>query len=231
MNGITNILGVGSGIDTAQLIADLTRAERTPREAALTARRDRGQARISALAQVRQGLDAVAAAFSALASSGQLGLQPASADPAVVGIRREGASASAALDSTVEVLRLASAQTLTSRRFADAAAPVGFGTLTITRGAVTTSGGAVTGFAPDAALAPVTISIGPGNDSLAGVRDAINAAGAGVTATIVNDGLGARLSLRGAVGQGGGFTITAAPTAGSPAGLGLADGGDRKSVV
>ena len=223
MNSIPTLFGVGSGIDTARLVADLARAERAPREAALTARRDRGQARISALAQVRQGLDAVAAAFAALSSSGQLGLQPASADATVVGVRREGTQAAAPLDATVEVLRLASAQTLTSRRYADAGAPVGFGTLTIARGTVTTSAGAVTGFAPDATATPVTISIGPGNDSLAGVRDAINAANAGVVASIIDDGLGVRLSLRGTAGQAGGFTVTAAPAPGSPAGAGLAD--------
>jgi flagellar hook-associated protein 2 len=220
---ITNILGAGSGIDTAKLITDLARAERAPREDALSVRRDRSQARISALAQIRQGLDAVAAAFGALSSSGQLGLQPVSADSTVVGVRRDGSIAAGPLDATVEVLRLASAQTLTSRRYADAGAPVGFGTLTIARGAVTTNAGAVTGFTADAGSGPINITIGAGNDSLAGVRDAINAANAGVTASIVNDGIGARLSLRGAVGQTGGFIVTAAPTAGSPAGLGLAD--------
>ncbi len=220
---ILNTLGVGSGIDVARLVADLARAERAPREAALTARRERTQARISALAQVRQGLDAVAGAFRALSEGGALGLQPTSADPLTVAVRREGSAAAAPLDATIEVLRLASAQTLSSRRYADAGAPVGFGTLTIARGSVTTSGGAVTAFAADPAHAPVSISIGPGNDSLAGVRDAINAANAGVSASIVNDGLGARLVLRGATGAAGGFTISAAPVAGSPAGLALAD--------
>jgi flagellar hook-associated protein 2 len=220
---ILTTLGVGSGIDTARLVAELARAERAPREQALSLRRERTQARISALAQVRQGLDAVAGAFRALAEGGELGLRGQSADAATVAVRREGSAAPAALDATIEVLRLASAQTLTSRRYADAGAPVGFGTLTIARGAVTTSGGAVTGFAADPAVAPVTISIGPGNDSLAGVRDAINAAGAGVTASIVNDGLGARLALRGSTGAAGGFTISAVPVPGSPAGLGLAD--------
>jgi flagellar hook-associated protein 2 len=59
----------------------------------------------------------------------------------------------------------------------------------------------------------VTVTIGPGETSLASIRDKINAAGAGVTASIVTDASGARLSLRSAAtGAENAFRITATET-------------------
>lgn len=52
-----------------------------------------------------------------------------------------------------------------------------------------------------------------GDTSLSAIRDKINAAGAGVTASIVNDANGARLSIRSTeTGQQNGFKITASET-------------------
>lgn len=223
---ILTTLGTGSGIDTARLITDLSAAQREPRLAALTQRSERTQARISALGQVRAGLDAFVGALDSLSKSGALGPQPRSGDATIVGVTRNPAVADPApLSASIEVVRLAAAQTLTSARRADAAVPVGFGTLTFQSGRTTTAAGDVTAFAADAARPPVTITIDATNDSLGGLRDAINAAKAGVTASIVNDGVGARLVLKGVSGAADGFTVTAAATAGSPAGLGLADFG------
>ena len=60
---------------------------------------------------------------------------------------------------------------------------------------------------------PVTITFDPADDTLAEVRDRINGAGAGVTATIINDASGARLALRSsATGAENGFRITATET-------------------
>jgi flagellar hook-associated protein 2 len=55
---------------------------------------------------------------------------------------------------------------------------------------------APTGFTAKAGASPVSITIGAGDTSLASIRDKINAAGAGVTATLVTDASGTRLSLR-----------------------------------
>src|SRR6185295_4563849 len=70
------------------------------------------------------------------------------------------------------------------------ATTIGSGTITLQFG--TYAGGAFTAN-PDHASR--TITIAPGQSSLAGVRDAINAAGAGGNASIVNDGTGYRLAL------------------------------------
>lgn len=57
------------------------------------------------------------------------------------------------------------------------------------------------------------MTIGAEDDTLAEVRDRINAAGAGVTASIINDASGARLALRSTeTGEVNGFRITASET-------------------
>ncbi len=85
---------------------------------------------------------------------------------------------------------------LRARRFDDITSVVGSGTLDISFGTTTfTSGGAYDTFTANPARTAVSVVIGDGNNSLAGVRDAINAADVGVTANIVNDGQGYRLVL------------------------------------
>jgi flagellar hook-associated protein 2 len=88
------------------------------------------------------------------------------------------------------VQTLARSQKLSSAAFATTATGIGTGTLTFEFG--TYSGGA---FSPNADKPSATVSIAPGQDSLAGVRDAINAAAFGATASIVNDGTGQRLVI------------------------------------
>jgi flagellar hook-associated protein 2 len=68
---------------------------------------------------------------------------------------------------------LAKAQTVASSSYADATSTsLGTGTITITTGS----------------NVPVTLTINSSNSTLSGIRDAINNSGAGVTATIINDG-------------------------------------------
>src|SRR5690606_5249993 len=81
---------------------------------------------------------------------------------------------------------------LSSGNYAATTDTVGTGKLTIQFGSYSEADGSFTANADKAAK---TIEIEPGNATLAGVRDAINAADAGVTATIINDGVGYRLVL------------------------------------
>ncbi len=110
---------------------------------------------------------------------------------------------------SVAVSRLATTQTLTSTAVASPGATLGEGTLTIELGSW--SSDATPAFTAKSGSAPATVTIGPGDTSLAAIRDKINAAGAGVTASIITDASGARLSLRSTdTGAENGFRITAA---------------------
>ncbi|HEY0905581.1 MAG TPA: flagellar filament capping protein FliD [Methylophilus sp.] len=91
---------------------------------------------------------------------------------------------------SIAVSQLASAQKLASAAYASSLDVVGSGTLTISFGTTTPSG-----FTANASKSDLTISIDSSNNTLAGIRDAINAKGASVTASIVNDGTGNRLVI------------------------------------
>lgn len=108
---------------------------------------------------------------------------------------------------SLEVLSLASRQTLASGSYASAGAVVGGGTLSIQLGTLSTDGAI---FTADAERARTDVTIADGA-TLAQVRDAINAAGAGVTASLVADGTGQRLMLRSAeTGAAQAFSVVGA---------------------
>ncbi|MCG7755067.1 MAG: flagellar filament capping protein FliD, partial [Nitrosomonas sp.] len=122
------------------------------------------------------------------------------------------ASSSAVTGShSVEIQTLAQAQKLKSANFTNTSAAVGSGTLTIQFG--TYNSGAFT-LNPDKAAQSIVIS--PSNSSLSGIRDAINQANAGVTASIVNDGTGNRLVVASQdTGLSNALKITATDTDGN----------------
>ena len=88
--------------------------------------------------------------------------------------------------------------------------------------ALTVAGLTAAGAAAPAPLrvgaAAVDISVGPPEKSLAQLRDAINAANAGVTASILTDASGSRLLLRSSATGTGYFTLV--PGASATAGTG-----------
>lgn len=214
MDSIVSTLGAGSGIDTRQLIDDLVAAERSARTTPLNTRAATLDAQISALGQVRSALQGIATSLDTRVRSGALGLLPSSSDVGVA-IERLGPGPATAFVAAVTVNRLATAQVLTAAPLAAGDAPVGQGTLTIAFGTRTELGGGEFSFA-GGARPPVDIVIDASNDSLVGLRDAINRAGAGVTAAIVANAGAATLSIRGGEGADAAFVISAAPAAGDP---------------
>jgi flagellar hook-associated protein 2 len=215
---IVSTLGAGSGIDTKALIEQLVSADRTARTKPLLARSETLSARISALGQARSALQGIATSLASRVSSGVLGLIPASSDSAVTAVRR-GNGPAAAFTSALSVTALAAGQRLVAAPLPSAADPVGEGVLTIGFGVRTDLGGGDFSFA--AGPTPgLDVTITADNNSLSGLRDAINAAsaaaGAGVSASIVSNAGAATLAIRGPEGAGGAFVISAAEAPGSP---------------
>ena len=209
MASIISTLGAGTGIDTRQLIDQLVAAERTARTAPLTTKATSLDARISALGQVRSALQGIASSLDARVKTGVLGLQTSSSDSAAVGIERRGTGPAAGFASTIVVNRLAAAQQVTAAPLAGADASVGRGTLTIAFGTRTDLGGGDFSFSSGAA-SPIDIVIDDSNNSLTGLRDAINRSASGITATIVSNADSATLSLKGSDGAAQAFIISAA---------------------
>ncbi|MBB4632808.1 flagellar filament capping protein FliD [Sphingosinicella soli] len=205
---ILTSLGSGSGIDTTQLIADLVAAQRSGSDTKLTARQTAVDAKISSLSTISSALAAFSSALGSLVGSGALGRQVISSDTSSIALSLSGSSSPPSLSHTLEVTQLAQRQTVASAAVADRNAPIGEGTLTIDFGTLSGTFPTPAGFSAGTA-APLAITIGPENNSLVGLQQAINASNAGVTASIVEDASGARLVLRGETGAASAFTIDA----------------------
>lgn len=193
--------GIGSNLDVEGIVSKLMSVERAP----LTklARQEASyQTKLSGFGTLKGALSAFQTAVKGLSDISKFqGLKASAADATVATV---SASASAVPGTySLKVTQLAQAQKLVANGVASEAAPVGQGVISIDLGTI--SGGtydAVTGKYTGAAFASAgggikTITIDSSNDSLAGMRDAINKADIGVTATIVNDGSGTpyRLAL------------------------------------
>ena len=178
--------GLGSGLDVSSLVSQLMALESRPLTV-LATKEAKFQAQLSAYGSLKGALSSFQSAVAALASPAIFSAAKASLADSTVATASASATATAGSYS-LEVQTLAQAHKLKSDNFAATSDTVGSGTLTIQFG--TYSGSSFT-LNPDKAAA--TISIDSSNSSLVGVRDAINAANAGVSANIINDGSGNRL--------------------------------------
>lgn len=173
--------GIGSGLDVGGIVQQLVAAEGQPAEQRFARQEARVQSKLSAygslksaLSEFRDQLESMKTLDSLLtrkASSGNEELFAVVPDETAV-----------PASYSIEVVQLAGAAKLTSGAFADADTVVGTGTLTLSVGALS-----------------FDVEITAENNTLAGVRDAINAAvdNTGVSATIVNADAGSYLILSG----------------------------------
>ena len=192
VSSIANSLGFGSGLDVKQLVTDLSNASREPKIARLTELTQANQTRISALAQARSDLDGFANSLGQMVSDGTLRSTPTVSDESVISATSRAGLSADSFAATVVVNQLARAQSNYSAVVADRTAAIGAGTMTLTVGGT-----------------PRTITIDGTNNSLDGLANAINASGAGVTASIIADEGGHRLIVKGPTGEVGAFTLTA----------------------
>lgn len=195
-------LGIGSGLDSEGIISALLSVERRP-ISLLTEQTTEIKTQLSSVGKIQSLVATMrdkAGAIGGVSLWGQTTVT--SSDSASVGgFTTNGATTGR---YSVSVSQLASSQTVTmANAVASSASTIGDGTLQIELGSW--NGTTFTGDG-----SPVTVTIGSDDTSLADIRDKINAAGAGVTATIVNDANGARLSIRSdETGEENGFRITA----------------------
>ncbi len=175
--------GIGSGLDVTGIVGQLMAAERQPLNA-LTRQELAYTQKLSAFGQVRSVLAGFQSALNDLSSGSKFqALSATSSDTQVLSASASGKAIPASYQ--IEVTQLAQQQKLASTGYATTDDVIGSGTLTIQFG---TYDSGLNTFTANANKATKSISIDPANNTLAGVRDTINAANAGVTATIVNDG-------------------------------------------
>ncbi len=173
--------GIGSNLDVNGIVTQLLAIERQPL-IALDQKEANFQAKISAYGSIKSALSSFQSAVRGLSDISKFQiLKATSADTTVY---TASASSSAVPGNyAVEVTQLAQAHTLRSGGFANLTDVVGSGTLTFQYG---TLGSNPFTLNTDKAAQSVTISAS--QNTLSGIRDAVNTANIGVTASIVNDG-------------------------------------------
>jgi len=189
--------GIGSGLDVESLVSQLILADVQPAENRLNTKEASYQAQLTAYGSVKSLLSQFqAAAASAGVASQYIGkLASTSLFDTVTATADSSADVG---DYDLEVSTLAKAQSLASSAFSATTATLGTGTLTISLGTVGYDSGAssVTGFTQKTNTTSVSVAIDSSNNTLTGVRDALNAASAGLNASVVNDGSGYRLVIQ-----------------------------------
>lgn len=180
--------GIGSGLDVTGIVSQLMALERRPLSS-LDTKEAKQQTQLTAFGSLKGALSSFQSSLSALANPEKYTAKTASLTDTT--LANASATSTAATGSySMEIQTLAQSHKLKSANFVTTDTTIGSGTITIQFG--TYSGGAFT-LNPDKAAQ--SISISPDNSSLAGIRDTINLANAGVTASIVNDGTGNRLVI------------------------------------
>ena len=171
-------LGVGSGVLNSDLIDQLVAAERKPTDDRLNFKKQSTDALISAYGKLRSAVTELRLPMRQLSAPDNLKAFSATSSNQDVGVSIDSTKASRGSYS-IQVDSLAQAQSLASATFADKdSTAVGTGSLKLTVGDQTT-----------------TINVDSGNNTLQGLANAINDAGAGVTAGVIDTGNGFRLVM------------------------------------
>jgi flagellar hook-associated protein 2 len=207
-------LGVGSGLDVSSIITKLMALEQQPLTR-LQKAEEGIQTQISAYGNIQSKLSALDSAMSTLSRPSTWQATTVDAHERSE-IEVTASSTTQATSMEVAISALAQRQSISTKVFADSAAVVGTGTLSILLGSwdagIEPSDPGDPDFASFTAASGATaidITVSSPNNTLADVRDAINDADAGVEAQILNDATGSRLVLRSsATGSDAGFQIT-----------------------
>lgn len=189
-------LGVGSGLLTSELVDTILTAERAPVEKRLDLKQAMAEAKISAFGELKTSLSNFDTALSSLALPATFNANQvtSSSDTAITGT---ASSVAVAGTYSVSVSQLAQSHSIASSAYAAVTSTVGTGTLTFRFGTTTfDQNDAYESFTLNTAAQSRSITINSTNNTLSGIRDAVNTANFGVQASIVDDGSGYRLVFR-----------------------------------
>ena len=205
--------GVGSGLDVNSIVTQLVAIERQP-ITKLQKQATSLQTQLSAFGKLKSNLSALRDAASTLARNTTWSqTSGASSDSSSLAVTTDANNRPGSY--SVLVTKLASSQSNVSAIFASSAAILGEGSLRIEVG---TWGAGSSTFTPKPDATAIDITVGPPAKSLAEVRDMVNAANSGVTATVLTDASGARLVFSSSnTGAANGFRISVTDTDGNSA--------------
>lgn len=193
MTNFVNALGAGSGIDIKQLATDLMEATREPRKAIIDDKITKSESRISGYGVLRFSIGELKTAFEGLNDlSDFASLQTNNSQPSAFGVMA-GPSAAAAAYS-IKVNQVAQAQRISTHGFTERGTPLNGGaafdlSLSVNGGAAQT--------------------INVTTDTPAGIVSAINGAGLGLSAQLIQTSGEApwKVVITGATGEAQDFTL------------------------
>lgn len=188
--------GIGSGLDVNSIVTSLMNVEKKPLTAVAKQKTDY-QSQVSAYGTLKSSLSTFQTAVSALSTASKFNAQTATSSNTSIFTATSNGSATIG-DYSVTVNQLAKSQKLALPGFANTSDIVGTGTMTISFGTFTPEvliPPTPSSFVANTSKADVTLTIDSSNNTLAGVRDAINSSNSSVSATIVNDGTSNRLVI------------------------------------
>jgi flagellar hook-associated protein 2 len=195
-------IGLGSGLEVESIITKLVELEKAPLTQ-LEAKAALITTRISTYSQIKSLASTLSdTALKLSLSTNWKAVAASSSDPSAVSVTGSGTSTPVASAFSIQVQQLAKAQSTSTESFPSASG-VGSGTLNIQLGEW--NAGSFTAGAGSAISVAVAAT-----DTPAQIAAKINAAGAGVTATVLTDSTGQRLLVRSsATGEASGFRIQA----------------------
>lgn len=186
-------LGVGSGLLTSDLVEDIIAAEREPVELRLDNEQELVEARISAYGEVVSSVTSFSSTIQSLSLPTTFSSNTATSTNDVF-VSATASSVAVAGNYVVEVSQLAQNHAVASGAYEALDDVVGSGSLTFRFGTIDFDGSDnYQAFTVNPDASTKTITIDSTNNTLSGIRDAVNDADFGVQASIVDDGSGFRL--------------------------------------
>lgn len=187
--------GIGSGLDINGLITSVIEAERAPTTNRLDFKEATFQAQLTAYGSLKGALSSFNSALNSISSISAFSSVSTSSSDADI-VTADATDKAANSSYSLKVNNLAQAHTLVTTGFNSVADVVGTGTVTFKFGTTVYDKDTdiYTSFTQNADKPTKTVTIDATNNTLEGVRDAVNSADLGVSASIIYDGSNYRLT-------------------------------------
>ena len=215
-------LGLGSGVLTTDLVDKIITAEKEGGELRLNNRQELVEAKITAYGEIKSLMSTMQASVNTLASPSEAGATKAtSSNEDLLTVTTSSLADPGSYN--IDVLNTAKSHSLATGTYTSFDEVVGTGSLTFSFGDITydTNGDFVSQTA-NTSTPSKTLVIDESNRTLSGIRDAINNANMGVSASIINDGNGYRLLMSStATGEENAMRIVAKDSSGNLLNSGL----------
>ncbi|MDN3639845.1 flagellar filament capping protein FliD [Simiduia curdlanivorans] len=206
-SNVPYLLGAGSGIDSKALVEQLVEIEKSAKQGQIDSKRTSYETKLSDYGLFKSALSTLQSALTTLKNPETFTAKSVSFPDSDVVIPTAVKAGAQTGTFSIEVTNIAKSQSLSSPSFTNITDEVGKGTLTFNFGDWDDVIPPTT-FTADTNKVAKSIVIDDTNNTLEGLRDAINTAGLGVQASIVNDGSGFKLLMKAESGENNQLSIS-----------------------